>query len=283
MRILFFIFILTIAFANDIPGKSIITNYGFLAAIICNVAFSVWLTVGPPTELASVFELILPPDNTFRTYVIAYGALNFILSLLIEAFVIDRLFMRRLRYRFHNIEKSRRKFLSIENYLRQHPSWPPLSLYQNCVPTNEKEPSTQAQTFAEIYVEAGLDNELPFDHNNSVLNSFFEMKPTETVQTPQHQSMQSLANNNTAKPVDNNVFNDDSSDDDSDFDGDTTIDSQQTNTNITTYNPNLNSKNDAKITATSQTTAYNQHYLNGHDDDEQVRTMSLELSNIKQS
>lgn len=274
--------ILAFVFSKGAPyRKSILTNYGFLAAIILNVAFSIWLTIQPPSELAGVFELILPPDNTFRTYIIAYGALNFVLSLLIEVFLIEKLFVRRLRYRFHNIEKSRRKFLSIENYLRQQPAWPPLSLYQNYVPSNEKETLTQTQTFAEIYVETGVDNELPFDQSNSVLNSFFEMKATETATSPQNQSMQSLVNNNTAKPVDTNVFNDDSSDDDSDFNDDPT-NSPQKNTN-NRINPNPSINNDTKITATSQTTTYNQHYLNGHDDVDQVRTMSLELSNITQS
>lgn len=280
--------ILAFVFSKGAPyRKSILTNYGFLAAIILNVAFSVWLTIQPPSQLASVFELILPPDNTFRTYIIAYGALNFVLSMLIEAFIIDKLFMRRLRYRFHNIEKSRRKFLSIENYLRQQPSWPPLSLYQNYLPTNEKETSTQAQTFAEIYVESGVDNELPFDQNNSVLNSFFEMKPTDTATSPHdNQSMQPMVNNNTARPVDNHVFSDESSDDDSDYDDDLN-NSPQMNTNNAPSNPIPRITNDTKITATSQTTTYNQHYLNGHDDEDdddfRVRTMPLELSNIKQS
>lgn len=277
--------ILAFVFSKGAPyRKSILTNYGFLAAIVLNVAFSIWLTLGPPVQLASIFELIMPPDNTFRTYILAYGGLNFILSLLIEAFVIDRLFMRRLRYRFHNIEKSRRKYLSIENNLRQQPAWPPLSLYQNYLSTNEKETMPQAQTFAEIYVESGVDNELPFDQNNSVLNSFFEMKANETVTSPQNFSMQSLVNNNSARPPDNNVFNNDSSsDDDSDFDDDPNA-SPPTNINIkpSNQNPDPRHNNDVKITATSQTTAYNQHYLNGHDGVvDHVRT--LELSNITQS
>ncbi|KAG4079737.1 hypothetical protein HA402_014868 [Bradysia odoriphaga] len=271
--------ILAFIFSKGAPyRKSILTNYGFLAAIVLNVAFSIWLILDPPAGLSNVFELVMPPDKTFRAYIIGYGALNFIISLLIEAFIIDRLFMRKLRYRFHNIEKSRRKFLSIENHLRQQLAWPPLSLYQNYTPLVEKEP---AQTFAEIYVETGLDNELPFDKNNSVLNSFFEVKPNET--TPLNHSVQSLADNTTAKPVNNNVFDDDSSDDESDYDDDP-HNLPPTNTNKPSNpNPEPRFNSDAKITATSQMTTYNQHYLNGHDDDDHVRTMSLELSNIKLS
>ncbi|KAJ6641943.1 putative cation-transporting ATPase W08D2.5, partial [Pseudolycoriella hygida] len=146
--------------------KSIVTNYGFMTAILVNVAFCIWLILDPPDFLISAFELIMPPDKTFRVYIIFYGIANFFLSLFVEEIIIEKLFMRRFRYRFHNIEKSRRKYLAIENYLRQHPSWPPLSLYQNYLPTTEKDMSVQGQTFAEIYVETGVDNELPFDQNN---------------------------------------------------------------------------------------------------------------------
>lgn len=276
--------ILAFVFSKGAPyRKSIVTNYGFLAAIVLNVAFSVWLTIGAPSKLVSLFELIMPPDKTFRTYILAYGALNLVLSLLIEAFIIDRLFMRKLRYRFHNIEKSRRKYLAIENHLRQQPSWPPLSLYQNYSALTEKESLPEAQTFAEIYVETGVDSELPFDQNNSVLNSFFEMKSNETAKTPQSHSMQSLANNSSTKPVHNHVFTDDSSDDDSDFDDDPNVSPQKNQTTNLIPNNDTRLNNDTKITATSQTTAYNQHYLNGHDGDDHVRTMSLELSNITKS
>lgn len=267
--------ILAFIFSKGAPyRKAIFTNYGFMSAIVLNVAFSIWLIMEPPTALAEFFELVMPPDRTFRAYIIGYGVLNLILSVLIEIFIIDRLFMRKLRFRFHNIEKSRRKFLSIENNLRQQLAWPPLSLYQNVTPLIEKEP---AQTFAEIYVETGLDNDLPFDKNNSVLNSFFEVKSNEM--TPHNQSTHSLADNSTVKPVNSNVFDDDSSDSDSDYDDDP----HNVPQTIKPSNPEAKSNNDPKITVTSQMTTYNQHYLNGHDDDDQVRTMSLELSNIKQS
>lgn len=63
--------------------------------------------------------------------------------------------------------------MSVENGLRQNPSWPPLSLYQNfAIATTEKEIS--ANTFAEICVESAIDSGLPFNKSSSVLNSFFE-------------------------------------------------------------------------------------------------------------
>lgn len=166
--------ILAFVFSKGAPyRKSILTNYGFLISIIVNLTVTVYLTIQPANFLADFFELVMPPELMFRYYLVGYGVANFLISLFIEVIIIEHIFFRKLRYRFHNIEKSRRKFLSIENSLRQLPAWPPISLYQNYVQTpNEKE--ITVNTFAEIYVESAVDTGTPFDQNNSILNSFFE-------------------------------------------------------------------------------------------------------------
>lgn len=170
--------ILAFVFSKGAPyRKTILTNYGFLIAIVINVALTIYLTLGPADWLANFFELVVPPTFSFRVYMAAYGLANLLISLFIEVVIIEHFFFKRLRYRFHNIEKSRRKYLSVENQLRQLPAWPPISLYQNFAQTptgGEKDVST-ANTFADIYVEAGVDSgPAPFDQNNSVLNSFFD-------------------------------------------------------------------------------------------------------------
>lgn len=166
--------ILAFVFSKGKPyRKSIITNYGFLAAIVVNLILTIVLIMEPGGFLTDSFQLIFPVDYSFRGYLLMYGALNFFASLFVETIVIDNIFFKKLRYRFHNIEKSRRRYLSVENGLRQNPSWPPLSLYQNfAIATTEKELS--ANTFAEICVESAIDTGLPFNKSNSVLNSFFE-------------------------------------------------------------------------------------------------------------
>lgn len=180
--------ILAFVFSKGAPyRKSIITNYGFIISIIANIAVSIYLTLQPPSWLANFFELVMPDDMMFRVYIILYGLINLLISIFIESIIIEHLFFKKLRYRFHNIEKSRRKYLSIENNLRQNPSWPPLSLYQTFTQVaTEKEIS--ANTFAEIYVESGVDTGPLFDKNNSVLNSFFDApseytEPIDTVDT----------------------------------------------------------------------------------------------------
>lgn len=175
--------ILAFIFSKGAPyRKTILSNTGFLLAVVCNVAFSVYLTLYPFKKLADLFEMIMPPDMVFRSYIILYGLLNMLVCLFVEIVIIDYFLFRKIRYRFHNINKSRRKFLAVENYLRQHPSWPPLSLLQNDVPAiDRKESSTAVTTFAEIYVESTVDPDAMFDQSNSVLNSFFDTIETQTI------------------------------------------------------------------------------------------------------
>lgn len=177
--------ILAFVFSKGKPyRKGIYTNYGFLATILVNVAVAVYLTLQPEQNaIAAFFELVMPPDFTFRAYVLMYGVLNLVLSLFIEMFVIDHLFFRRLRYRFHNIEKSRRKFLAVENGMRLEPAWPPLSLYQNVVTSGSVDGALDAAAkalegqFAEISVETGGMDAGPLfvEKETSVLNSFFAL------------------------------------------------------------------------------------------------------------
>ncbi|XP_001865950.2 probable cation-transporting ATPase 13A3 [Culex quinquefasciatus] len=119
--------ILAIVFSKGAPyRKSIISNYGFLVAIIFNTCLSILLTLYPPVWLQDLFQLVVPQDDMiFRAYLVGYGVANFILALFIEKYIIDEIAFKKLRYRWHNIAKSRRKYLMIEHSFRkevQHPS-----------------------------------------------------------------------------------------------------------------------------------------------------------------
>lgn len=107
--------------------------------------------------------------------------------------IIEHFLFKKLRYQFHSIEKSHKKFLAIENYLRLNSKWPPLSLYnknENNSPNDENGPNSGSSkvghsdkddeddaasplSYAEISIEAN-DDGVVFDRNSSILNSFFE-------------------------------------------------------------------------------------------------------------
>ncbi|XP_031832819.1 polyamine-transporting ATPase anne boleyn isoform X2 [Nomia melanderi] len=120
--------ILAVAFSKGHPyRKSLFTNYGLLTAFIFLSLFSVYLATFPFDWLVDWFELVVPQSVSFRFILIGYGAANFVISLLTEYFFVDYLVFNKLRYRWHNIDKSRRKFLAIERDLARDPEWPPIS------------------------------------------------------------------------------------------------------------------------------------------------------------
>lgn len=120
--------ILAVAFSKGHPyRKSLFTNYGLLTAFIFLSLFSVYLATFPFEWLVDWFELVLPEGVSFRFILIGYGAANFVVSLLTEYFFVDYLVFNKLRYRWHNVDKSRRKFLAIERDLARDLKWPPIS------------------------------------------------------------------------------------------------------------------------------------------------------------
>lgn len=190
--------ILAVVFSKGAPyRKSIFTNIGFIASLIVNTIVSIVLAVQPFEWTTNLFQLMYPPDTTFRLTLVAFGLCNFTLSMCIEVFLIDNLLFRHLRYRFHNIEKSRRKFLSIENHMRQQVSWPPISQFGNdcsgsgggdsastpmsavaTSPIDGSEADQQSpKSFTEIRVEA--DCLAPYENCNSVLKGFFDNTPSD--------------------------------------------------------------------------------------------------------
>lgn len=188
--------ILAVVFSKGAPyRKTIFTNIGFICSLAVNALVTVALAVFQWERFEVWFELKYPPDPQFRITMVGFGLANFLLSMFIEYFVVENLLFRRLRYRFHNVEKSRRKFLSIENQLRQMPSWPPISpMFGNepngggdglastptspvATVTNSEEDHQSPKSFTEICVEADF---MTLDNCNSVLKGFFDHLDSES-------------------------------------------------------------------------------------------------------
>ncbi|XP_055922264.1 polyamine-transporting ATPase 13A3 isoform X2 [Eupeodes corollae] len=167
--------ILAFVFSKGAPyRKSIISNIPFCLSLLINLAFVIYLTLYPTQWLIDVFELKMPPDHNFRFYLVIYGAANFVISLLLEAVIVEYLLFKKIRHRFNNIEKSHRKYLTIENELRRNTKWPPLSDFTNVISNEYDKPSPTS--YAEISAEHQIDMKAP---ENSVLNSFFDVKSVE--------------------------------------------------------------------------------------------------------
>lgn len=120
--------ILAVAFSKGPPyRKSLFTNYGLLTSFVFLSLFSVYLAVCPFKWLADWFELVMPDDLVFRFVLVGYGAINFLVSLAVEYVFVEYLVFGKLRYRWHDVDKSRRKFLAIERDMARDLKWPPLS------------------------------------------------------------------------------------------------------------------------------------------------------------
>jgi hypothetical protein len=96
--------------------------------------------------------------------------------------LVEYFLFKKMRYRFHRIDKSRRKFLAVENQLRNDSKWPPLCMHPSDVISSESttEPDKQSPlSFAEILVEEHTDTSNALDHGASILNIFFEQQPSQ--------------------------------------------------------------------------------------------------------
>ncbi|KAJ8958055.1 hypothetical protein NQ318_002065 [Aromia moschata] len=159
--------ILAIVFSKGYPyRKSIFSNYGFIISAIVMTSISVYLALYPTQFLIDQFELVLPEDFDFRLYMLAYAGANFVLSLIAEHLVIDHLIFRKLRFKFHNIDKSKRKYLAVERDLNRDTAWPKLT-------SEFKSAASPLNPTPNCTAEIVIEKENKFDKNH-VLNKLYE-------------------------------------------------------------------------------------------------------------
>ncbi|XP_046432017.1 polyamine-transporting ATPase 13A3 isoform X1 [Neodiprion fabricii] len=120
--------ILAVAFSKGRPyRKPIWTNWGLLSSFILMSLFSIYMALNPFEWLADQFELVLPPDMGFRYVLLGYGLANFVLSMVVEYFVVEYIIFGKLRYRWHDVYKSKKRYLAIERDMASNHKWPPIS------------------------------------------------------------------------------------------------------------------------------------------------------------
>ncbi|XP_068211520.1 polyamine-transporting ATPase 13A3 isoform X2 [Palaemon carinicauda] len=125
--------VLAVVFSRGPPfRKSFYTNYLLSASILVMTAFSIVLTICPPEFIIDKFELVLPPPddpqaNFFRWQMLLFSLLYSAMAFFIEYVVIDYVFYRKCKSKFHNIDKSKKKYLAIERDLQNDKAWPSLT------------------------------------------------------------------------------------------------------------------------------------------------------------
>ncbi|XP_050315902.1 polyamine-transporting ATPase 13A3 isoform X2 [Anthonomus grandis grandis] len=175
--------ILAIVFSKGYPyRKSIFSNYGFIISSVVMTAISVYLALYPAEEIQHYMELKVPEDWNFRLYLLAYAAANFAASMLIEHYFIEKLIFKRLRYKFHNVDKSKKKYLAIERDLNRDTKWPVLT-------SDFKSAASPLSPAPECHAEIVVEKENKFDKNH-VLNKLYDCNNSNnnsTFATPVHQ------------------------------------------------------------------------------------------------
>lgn len=124
---------LAVVFSRGPPFRQpIYTNYLLSGSFLITIMLSVLFTVAPPPFIIDTFELVMPPSGDpeadfFRWQMILISAFYSVLAVFIEYILIDYIFYRKCKNKFHNFDKSKKKYLAIERDLRLDKSWPPLS------------------------------------------------------------------------------------------------------------------------------------------------------------
>lgn len=129
---------MAIVFSQGKPYRMpIFTNFSFFSSIILMIAINSYIVIYPPEWVINVLELKLPPEMNPRLAIILLSFVNFLACLFFETFLVEFVVHKKIRPLFHNLEKSRKKYLKIFKEIRRE-NWPGGSR-ESCVSfVNEK-------------------------------------------------------------------------------------------------------------------------------------------------
>lgn len=122
--------IMAVVFSKGAPfRKSMFSNYLFLINVAVCVAVTLLVTIYPPQEVAEFLELKPFPSSSYRLLYVGIASMNFLLSLFVEKFIIDNMYIRHKCERFleNLMPSSRCEYVAIEQEIAEQPDWPPIS------------------------------------------------------------------------------------------------------------------------------------------------------------
>ncbi|XP_023167868.2 probable cation-transporting ATPase 13A3 isoform X2 [Drosophila hydei] len=161
--------ILAFVFSKGAPyRKPIWSNWPLCLALVINVCIVIYLIVYPSEWIASFFQIIVPPDMSFRYIMLLYGVAAFISHVFIESFVVENLIFKRLQVRREqNIRTSTRKYMQLEYNIKSFDNWPPIT--EVC---DLHDPTDLVDELQPTYVNLSAEQNLDAQHN--VFPGFFE-------------------------------------------------------------------------------------------------------------
>ncbi|XP_063923863.1 polyamine-transporting ATPase 13A3-like [Zophobas morio] len=116
--------IMAVIFSKGKPyRKAIYTNYIFLFTIMLMIAVCSYITLEPAHWIVEALELKMPPLYDGRIFVLIIALANFVICMFMEEIVVDYFLRKFVRPRFQNIDKSRKKYLTVEKEITEQ-AWP---------------------------------------------------------------------------------------------------------------------------------------------------------------
>ncbi|XP_050686747.1 polyamine-transporting ATPase 13A3-like isoform X4 [Eriocheir sinensis] len=137
--------ILALVFSRGPPFRQhVYTNFLLTGSLVVMTICCVVFTVAPPDFVISFFELVVPPDDDeeayfFKWQMVIISALYSLLAIFTEYVIIDYIFYQKCKPKFHNIDKSKKKYLALERDMQQDKNWPPLATCDAEVGVDKKE------------------------------------------------------------------------------------------------------------------------------------------------
>lgn len=122
--------ILAVTFAKGAPFRdSLFSNYWLVLNIIIALGATVWINLYPTDGLAELLELKQFPSWGYKFIFIGVAFINFLLSYLIEKYVIDNEVLReKIRACFKDcLPLQDQTYAKIESEIEKDPNWPPVS------------------------------------------------------------------------------------------------------------------------------------------------------------
>lgn len=161
--------ILAFVFSKGAPyRKPIWSNWPLCLALILNACIVVYLVVYPSDWIANFFQIIVPPDMSFRYIMLLYGAAAFISHVFLENFVVEYLVFKRFQVRREqNVNTSTRKYMRLEYNIKSFDNWPPIT--EVC---DLHDPTDLVVEVQPTYVNLGAEQNVDAQHN--AFPGFFE-------------------------------------------------------------------------------------------------------------
>uniref|UniRef100_A0A1B6M5K1 Cation-transporting ATPase n=1 Tax=Graphocephala atropunctata TaxID=36148 RepID=A0A1B6M5K1_9HEMI len=131
--------IMAFIFSQGAPYREpIYTNRIFFSSLCVMTCICVYITVSPAQWIIDFLQLRFPPKLDFPLVVLGLALGNFVISSILETFVVQYLMFKKLRYCNHDIKKSRRKYLAIAEEIDTDRDWPPISKPATVVACNQQ-------------------------------------------------------------------------------------------------------------------------------------------------